>query len=133
MSVCAENDHLFWDRDVWYTLVVRADQRLNVDEVGWCGWLSCASVHGTQSFTAITVGAMPSESVDDTYSYLGPAGTFTEVALRQVPAAAGKTWSPVNNVGEALDDVVTGRSVAAMIAIDESGQHRHEDRRCRRR
>jgi len=56
----------------------------------------------------------------DTYSYLGPAGTFTEAALAQVTAAAGKTWRPVNNVGEALDDVVAGRSVAAMIAIENS-------------
>ncbi|WP_207455753.1 prephenate dehydratase [Desertivibrio insolitus] len=56
----------------------------------------------------------------DTYSYLGPAGTFTEAALRQVPEAAGKTWRSVNNVGEALDDVVTGRSIAAMIAIENS-------------
>ncbi|TBN58286.1 prephenate dehydratase [Glaciihabitans arcticus] len=54
------------------------------------------------------------------YSYLGPAGTFTEAALKQVPEAAGKVWHPVNNVGEALDDVVTGRSVAAMIAIENS-------------
>jgi prephenate dehydratase len=57
---------------------------------------------------------------DASYSYLGPAGTFTEAALQQVPEAAGKTWRPVNNVGEALDDVVTGRSVAAMIAIENS-------------
>jgi prephenate dehydratase len=56
----------------------------------------------------------------ETYSYLGPAGTFTEVALKQVPAAQGKPWRAVNNVGEALDDVVTGRSVAAMIAIENS-------------
>ena len=56
----------------------------------------------------------------ETYSYLGPAGTFTEAALKQVPAAAGKSWHSVNNVGEALDDVVTGRSVAAMIAIENS-------------
>ena len=56
----------------------------------------------------------------ESYSYLGPAGTFTEMALRQVPDAAGKTWRPVNNVGEALDDVVTGRSIAAMIAIENS-------------
>ena len=60
---------------------------------------------------------MPS---DETYSYLGPAGTFTEAALSQVPEAQGKTWRSVNNVGEALDDVVTGRSVAAMIAIENS-------------
>ena len=60
---------------------------------------------------------MPS---DDTYSYLGPAGTFTEAALNQVPAARGKTWRSVNNVGEALADVVEGLSVAAMIAIENS-------------
>ena len=54
------------------------------------------------------------------YSYLGPAGTFTEAALSQVPEAQGKTWHSVNNVGEALADVVSGRSVAAMIAIENS-------------
>ncbi|HRP99583.1 MAG TPA: prephenate dehydratase [Terrimesophilobacter sp.] len=56
----------------------------------------------------------------DSYSYLGPPGTFTEMALAQVPNAAGKNWRPVNNVGEALDDVVAGRSTAAMIAIENS-------------
>ena len=57
---------------------------------------------------------------DETYSYLGPAGTFTEAALKQVPEAAGKHWRSVNNVGEALADVVDGRSTAAMIAIENS-------------
>jgi prephenate dehydratase len=56
----------------------------------------------------------------DTYSYLGPAGTFTEAALKLVEAAVGKPWRSVNNVGEALDDVVTGRSVGAVIAIENS-------------
>jgi prephenate dehydratase len=56
----------------------------------------------------------------DTYSYLGPAGTFTELALKQVEAAQGKPWRAVNNVGEALDDVITGRSTAAVIAIENS-------------
>ncbi|GAB3615849.1 prephenate dehydratase [Okibacterium endophyticum] len=55
-----------------------------------------------------------------TYSYLGPAGTFTEAALAQVPEAQGQIWRSVNNVGEALDDVVSGRSDAAMIAIENS-------------
>ncbi len=54
------------------------------------------------------------------YSYLGPAGTFTEAALRQVPEAVGHEWKPVSNVGEALDDVVSGVSDAAMIAIENS-------------
>ncbi len=55
-----------------------------------------------------------------TYSYLGPAGTFTEAALAQVPEARGHHWRSVRNVGEALADVVDGRSDAAMIAIENS-------------
>ncbi|MFD5215411.1 prephenate dehydratase [Microbacterium sp. NPDC058345] len=55
-----------------------------------------------------------------TYSYLGPAGTFTEAALDQVPEARGHEWKPVHNVGEALADVLEGRSDAAMIAIENS-------------
>jgi prephenate dehydratase len=61
-----------------------------------------------------------SPSPRDTYSYLGPRGTFTEAALAQVPEAEGAAWRSVNNVGEALDDVVSGRSIAAMIAIENS-------------
>ncbi|WIB64234.1 MULTISPECIES: prephenate dehydratase [unclassified Curtobacterium] len=64
--------------------------------------------------------AEPDASASDTYSYLGPAGTFTEAALKQVAAAAGKPWRSVNNVGEALDDVMSGRSVGAVIAIENS-------------
>ncbi|AWB88216.1 prephenate dehydratase [Homoserinimonas hongtaonis] len=63
---------------------------------------------------------MPDSPREQTYSYLGPAGTFTEAALAQVPEAQGKTWRAVNNVGEALGDVLEGRSVAAMIAIENS-------------
>ena len=63
---------------------------------------------------------MPDTAPSSTYSYLGPAGTFTEAALKQVPEAAGENWHSVNNVGEALADVVAGRSVAAMIAIENS-------------
>jgi len=60
------------------------------------------------------------ETPNVTYSFLGPVGTFTGFALAQVPEAAGKPWRAVNNVGEALADVVSGRSVAAMIAIENS-------------
>jgi prephenate dehydratase len=63
---------------------------------------------------------MPTTASSSTYSYLGPAGTFTEAALKQVPEAAGAVWRSVNNVGEALADVVAGRSTAAMIAIENS-------------
>lgn len=57
---------------------------------------------------------------DRTYSYLGPAGTFTEAALKLVPDAEGQEWRSVSNVGEALADVVEGRSDAAIIAIENS-------------
>lgn len=62
----------------------------------------------------------PEMPVRRTYSYLGPAGTFTEAALAQVPEARGHTWRPVFNVGEAVDDVIQGRSDAAMVAIENS-------------
>ncbi len=55
-----------------------------------------------------------------TYSYLGPAGTFTEQALAQVADAAGQNWRPVHNVGQALDDVANGTSDGAVIAIENS-------------
>ncbi len=54
------------------------------------------------------------------YSYLGPVGTFTWEALGQVPGAEKGEWVSVNNVGEALDDVLQGRSHYAMIAIENS-------------
>ena len=54
------------------------------------------------------------------YSYLGPAGTFTWAALDQVPDAAPERRKAVTNVGDALDDVVSGRATAAMIAIENS-------------
>ncbi|MEO5534225.1 MAG: prephenate dehydratase [Pseudolysinimonas sp.] len=63
---------------------------------------------------------MVDRAAPDSYSYLGPAGTFTWMALTQVPEAQGATWRSVNNVGEALDDVVSGRSVGAVIAIENS-------------
>lgn len=60
---------------------------------------------------------MPREPV---YSYLGPTGTFTEAALAQVPEARGRPWRAVHNIGEALDDVVGGASLAAMLAIENT-------------
>lgn len=63
---------------------------------------------------------MPGPEPTSTYSYLGPAGTFTWFALTQVSEAEGGHWRAVNNVGEAFDDVIEGRSVAAMIAIENS-------------
>jgi prephenate dehydratase len=66
------------------------------------------------------VTSEPDAPTRRTYSFLGPAGTFTEAALNQVPEARGQSWHPVHNVGEALADVVSGRSHAAIIAIENS-------------
>lgn len=57
---------------------------------------------------------------NERYSYLGPVGTFTWEALSQVKGAENGEWVSVNNVGEALDDVITNRSTYAMIAIENS-------------
>ncbi|MGB3414463.1 MAG: prephenate dehydratase [Microbacteriaceae bacterium] len=64
--------------------------------------------------------ASDTPEIVDSYSYLGPAGTFTYAALQQVEAAVGKEWKPVRNVNEALADVAENRSISAMIAIENS-------------
>lgn len=56
----------------------------------------------------------------ETISFLGPTGTFTEAALKLAPEAQGKRWKPVANVLDALMDVQTGSSYAAMIAVENS-------------
>jgi prephenate dehydratase len=59
-------------------------------------------------------------STKKTYSYLGPVGTFTELALAQVPEAKGAKWHPVANVQEAIDNILSGHSARAVIPIENS-------------
>jgi prephenate dehydratase len=54
------------------------------------------------------------------YAYLGPAGTFTELALRQVKTAAGKEWLPVATVSEALSLVLAGKAARAVVPVESS-------------
>jgi len=54
------------------------------------------------------------------YAYLGPAGTFTELALRQVKAAEGQEWKPVLTVADALAAVLTGKATRAIIPVESS-------------
>jgi prephenate dehydratase len=61
-----------------------------------------------------------SNSSTKTYSYLGPVGTFTELALAQVPESKGAKWHPVANVQEAIDNVISGHSARAVIPIENS-------------
>lgn len=54
------------------------------------------------------------------YSFLGPVGTFTELALRQVPEAKGAIWNPANSVDEALNDVIIGKAYRAVVPVESS-------------
>jgi prephenate dehydratase len=54
------------------------------------------------------------------YAYLGPEGTFTEVALRTLPESATRQLTPVLSVPAALDAVRTGEAEAAFVPIENS-------------
>ena len=59
-------------------------------------------------------------STKKTYSYLGPVGTFTELALAQVAEAKGAVSRPVGHVQDAIDDVISGRAYRAIIPVENS-------------
>jgi prephenate dehydratase len=52
--------------------------------------------------------------------YLGPSGTFTEAALRTVPAAEQADLRPYPTVVEALEAVRTGEVDGAMVPLENS-------------
>ncbi len=54
------------------------------------------------------------------YAFLGPVGTFTEQALRSLPAAARADLQPHATVTLALDAVRTGEADAAVVPIENS-------------
>lgn len=54
------------------------------------------------------------------YAYLGPEGTFTEVALRTLPEAATRELVPMVSVPAALDAVRGGTAAAALVPIENS-------------
>ncbi|WP_404288432.1 prephenate dehydratase [Glutamicibacter arilaitensis] len=54
------------------------------------------------------------------YAYLGPAGTFTEAALLQVPGAHDSERIPASSVNSALAMVREGSADAAMVPIENS-------------
>ncbi len=54
------------------------------------------------------------------YGYLGPAGTFTEMALRSRPEAKGAQTVPFASVDLALTAVRSGEVDAAMVPIENS-------------
>ncbi|HMO10532.1 MAG TPA: prephenate dehydratase [Actinotalea sp.] len=54
------------------------------------------------------------------YAYLGPAGTFTEAALRQVAGPEEAEYLPQVDVVAAIEAVRTGRADYAVVAIENS-------------
>ncbi|MFB7662837.1 prephenate dehydratase [Kitasatospora sp. NPDC056138] len=54
------------------------------------------------------------------YTYLGPAGTFTEAALRTLPEAATRELVPVASVPAALDAVRAGEAAGAFVPVENS-------------
>jgi prephenate dehydratase len=54
------------------------------------------------------------------YAFLGPVGTFTELALAQVKDAKNANHLAVSTVLEALDAVVTGTAFRAIIPVENS-------------
>ncbi|MFC0712964.1 prephenate dehydratase [Cellulomonas biazotea] len=54
------------------------------------------------------------------YAYLGPAGTFTEAALRQVVSPDDAEYLPQADVSAAIDAVRTGAADFAVVAIEST-------------
>ena len=54
------------------------------------------------------------------FVYLGPEGTFTEAALRTIPAAGLGERIPVRSVPEALEAVRAGDADAALVPLENS-------------
>jgi prephenate dehydratase len=59
-------------------------------------------------------------SAKKTYSFLGPVGTFTELALAQVAEAKGANWRAVGHVQDVIDDVIAGRALRGIIPVENS-------------
>jgi prephenate dehydratase len=54
------------------------------------------------------------------FVYLGPEGTFTEQALRTIPAAEHGIRTPARSVPEALEAVRAGEADAALVPLENS-------------
>jgi prephenate dehydratase len=54
------------------------------------------------------------------YAFLGPSGTFTEIALSQIKQAKGAKQVPVNHVAEAIELVLSGKVTRAVVPVENS-------------
>ena len=59
-------------------------------------------------------------SKDNKIAYLGPAGTFTEMAAKMLPGAASAELVPMASVTETIDAVLAGSADRAVAPIENS-------------
>jgi prephenate dehydratase len=57
---------------------------------------------------------------DVSYAFLGPKGTFTELALSQIKGSKGSRQVPVSHVAEAIELVLSGKVSRAVIPVENS-------------
>jgi prephenate dehydratase len=62
----------------------------------------------------------PKPATNLTFAFLGPVGTFTELALAQVKEAKAAKKIPVNHVAEAIELVISGKAKRAIIPVENS-------------
>jgi prephenate dehydratase len=62
----------------------------------------------------------PKLNTNMTFAFLGPVGTFTELALAQVKEAKNAKQIPVNHVAEAIELVISGKAKRAIIPVENS-------------
>ena len=67
---------------------------------------------------------MPTKNSDSakrlSYAFLGPAGTFTELAVRQIKQAKGASQIGVDHVSEAIELVISGKVSRAVVPVENS-------------
>jgi prephenate dehydratase len=67
---------------------------------------------------------MPTKNSDSTkrlsFAFLGPAGTFTELAVKQIKQAKGASQIGVDHVSEAIDLVISGKVSRAVVPVENS-------------
>jgi hypothetical protein len=65
----------------------------------------------------INLGSMPAKPKPSnvSYAFLGPKGTFTELALSQIKGSKNSRQVPVSHVAEAIELVLSGKVSRALI------------------
>jgi prephenate dehydratase len=70
----------------------------------------------------INLKVMPAKQKpnDPSYAFLGPKGTFTELALAQIRGSKTSRQTPVGHAAEAIELVLSGKVSRAVIPVENS-------------